>query len=82
MDNPSPNASPSSLSASNPPKLWYETIAHDGTSPFIPNGSQWKVFRNVVSDYGADPTGNSDSKEALQEAINGKWRSRKDCNVH
>ena len=61
-----------SLSPSQPSTFWYEKIAHNGVSPFIPNGSKWKVFRNVVSDYGADSSGNSDSQAAFQKAINGK----------
>lgn len=60
-----------SLSPSNPSAFWYEHITHDGTSPFIPNGANWNVFRNVVSGYGADPSGNADSRSAIQNAING-----------
>lgn len=51
--------------------FWYESITHNGQSPFIPNGSKWKVFRNVVTDYGADPTGNIDSTQAIINAIEG-----------
>ena len=52
--------------------FWYEQITHNGESPFIPDGGKWKVFRNVVADYGADPSGNKDSSSAFQKAINGK----------
>ena len=51
--------------------FWYESITHNGQSPFIPNGSKWKVFRNVVTDYVADPTGNIDSTQAIINAIEG-----------
>jgi hypothetical protein len=51
--------------------FWYESITHNGQSPFIPNGSKWKVFRNVVTDYKADPTGNIDSTQAIINAIEG-----------
>ncbi|KAF1351319.1 putative exo-beta-1,3-glucanase [Delphinella strobiligena] len=49
--------------------FWYESIAHNGESPFIPNGATWKVFRNVVADYGADSSGNLDATKAIQKAI-------------
>ena len=51
--------------------FWYESITHNGQSPFIPNGSKWRVFRNVVTDYGADSTGNTDSTQAIINAIEG-----------
>ena len=51
--------------------FWYEKINHNGQSPFIPNGASWKVFRNVVSDYGADNTGARDATNALKKAIIG-----------
>ena len=65
------NASHRSLMASN---FWYENIEHNGISPFIPNGqgAKWKVFRNVVQDYGADNTGVRDASVAIQNAINGE----------
>ena len=31
--------------------FWYENIAHNGISPFIANGDQWKIYRNV-KDFG------------------------------
>ncbi|KAN0068925.1 Pectate lyase superfamily domain containing protein, partial [Elaphomyces granulatus] len=49
--------------------FWYESIGHNGQSPFIPNGANWKVFRNVVTDYGADNTGGSDASNAIIKAI-------------
>ena len=33
--------------------------------------SNYSVFRNVVTDYGADNTGNTDASVAIQNAING-----------
>lgn len=41
-------------------------------SPFIPSGSQWKIYRNVVTGYGADNSGNSASNANIQNAINGE----------
>lgn len=36
----------------------------------------YKVFQNVVSDYGANNTGQSDASSAIQSAIRGK------CGLH
>lgn len=55
--------------------FWYESITHNGESPFIPNGASWKVFRNVVADYGADSSGNLDATKAIQKAIDGNFLS-------
>ena len=63
------NRSP--LTPGHPQTFWYEQIAHDGISPFIPGGEKWKVFRNVVAEYGADQSGKVDAQSALQKAING-----------
>jgi hypothetical protein len=52
---------------------WYEAIDHNGQSPFIPNGATWKVFRNVVADYGADNTGVQDATNAITQAIIGMF---------
>lgn len=53
---------------------WYEVIEHNGESSFL--GSEYKdsykVFRNVVKDYGADNTGGTDASEAIERAIKGK----------
>ena len=58
-------------SGSNPSDFWFESIDHNSISPFIDNGESWKVFRNVVKDYGADPTGQEDATEAIRNAITG-----------
>ena len=71
MGNNLPDATSSPLSASDPSEFWYERIDHNGTSPFIPDGSQWRVFRNAVVEYGADPKGAVDSQPAFQRAVNG-----------
>ncbi|SLM34703.1 exo-beta-- [Lasallia pustulata] len=59
-----------SLTPSNPSTFWYEQITHNGESPFIPDGSQWKIFRNVVTGYSADNSGNTASNVNIQNAIN------------
>ena len=53
---------------------WYETIKHNGEASFMQTSckSDYQVFRNVVADFGADNTGNSDASTAIQNAIDGK----------
>ncbi|KAI9927862.1 hypothetical protein MW887_002714 [Aspergillus wentii] len=53
-------------------KYWYEEIEHGGESSFLATEykNNYKVFRNVVTDFGADNTGQKDSSEAIQAAIN------------
>ncbi|EEA18713.1 exo-beta-1,3-glucanase, putative [Talaromyces marneffei ATCC 18224] len=60
------------LAASNPSTWWYESIAHNGLSSFMSSNyrSNYAVFRNVVTDYGADNTGATDASKAIQNAIN------------
>lgn len=38
-------------------------------------GSDYQFFRNVVDDFGADPTGNSDTSEALNAAV-ASWNKK------
>ncbi|PRP83184.1 exo-beta-1,3-glucanase [Planoprotostelium fungivorum] len=47
---------------------WYENVLHNGISPFMPNTSAYTIFRSVL-DYGADPTGTSDSYNAFNNAV-------------
>ncbi|OJJ44259.1 hypothetical protein ASPZODRAFT_18453 [Penicilliopsis zonata CBS 506.65] len=65
-------------------KFWYEAIAHNGESSYLDSAYKpnYKVFRNVVTDYGADNTGTRDASAAIQAAIkagssNGPDRSSK-----
>lgn len=53
---------------------WYETINHNGEASFMqsPCKSSYQVFRNVVTDFGADDTGNTDASTAIQNAIDGE----------
>ena len=52
-----------------PSQYWYETIRHNGISPFIPNGRDWKVYRNVKTDFGARGDGVTDDSAAIQAAM-------------
>ncbi|KAK7555189.1 exo-beta-1,3-glucanase [Phyllosticta paracitricarpa] len=49
--------------------FWLEQITHNGLSPFIANASTYTVFRNVVTDFGADNTGTRDASAAINAAI-------------
>jgi glucan 1,3-beta-glucosidase len=62
------------ISPTNPSTYWYESITHNGESSFMDSSykANYQVFRNVVTDYGADNTGASDASGAIQNAINGK----------
>jgi glucan 1,3-beta-glucosidase len=60
-----------SLSPTNPSGYWYESITHNGISPFIPLGSSWPVFRNVKnSPYNAAGDNVTNDAPAFQAAIN------------
>ena len=56
-----------------PSTYWYESILHNGEASFMPSSYKpnYNVFRNVVTDFGADNTGNTDASAAIQNAING-----------
>jgi glucan 1,3-beta-glucosidase len=57
-----------------PSTYWYEAITHNGEASFMQPSckSTYQVFRNVVTDFGADNTGNTDASTAIQNAIDGK----------
>ncbi|KAL4754843.1 hypothetical protein BDW72DRAFT_200512 [Aspergillus terricola var. indicus] len=59
--------------------FWMQDIRRQGTVPWG-NDPTYKVFRNVVTDYHADPTGASDSTAAIQAAINDGNRCGARCN--
>ena len=53
---------------------WYEAINHNGEASFMQPSCKtgYQVFRNVVTDFGADNTGNNDASTAIQNAIDCK----------
>ncbi|PLB52583.1 exo-beta-1,3-glucanase [Aspergillus steynii IBT 23096] len=53
------------------PGYWYANIEHNGESSFLESGSKknYTVFRNVVTDFKADNTGETDASGAIQNAI-------------
>jgi hypothetical protein len=63
------------LTATNPSTWWYESITHNGLSSFMSSDyrNEYSVFRNVVTDFGADNTGATDASTAIQNAINGMF---------
>jgi len=44
---------------------------HNGVAATLGSNSGFTVFRNVVSDYGADNSGNNDASQAINNAISG-----------
>ncbi|KAF2084591.1 glycoside hydrolase family 55 protein [Saccharata proteae CBS 121410] len=58
-----------SLTKDSPSTFWYGKIDHNGESSFLSSKDEYTVFRNVVSDFGADNTGASDAASAINSAI-------------
>ncbi|ORY15484.1 pectate lyase superfamily protein-domain-containing protein [Clohesyomyces aquaticus] len=59
--------------------FWMEGIGRKGTVPWG-NDASYKVLRNVVTDYNADPSGKTDSTKAIQKAIDEGKRCGANCN--
>ncbi|KAH7346426.1 pectate lyase superfamily protein-domain-containing protein, partial [Rhexocercosporidium sp. MPI-PUGE-AT-0058] len=57
------------LQSSTPSTFWRENIAHNGVTATL-NDDSFKVFRNVVNDFGADSSGTNDASGAINNAIN------------
>ena len=71
----SPAAGDTKISLQNADAFWYERITHSGSSPYIPGGAKWRVYRHAVNDYAADNSGSQDASVAIQNAINGRmWQ--------
>jgi len=70
---PLATTNPSKEASAPQPPYWYETIKHNGEASFMQPSckSSYQVFRNVVTDFGADNTGKTDASKAIQDAING-----------
>ncbi|KAL3470951.1 pectate lyase superfamily protein-domain-containing protein [Aspergillus californicus] len=62
-----------------PGTFWMKDIRRQGTVPWG-SDPNYKVFRNVVDDYHADPSGASDSTAAIQAAISDGNRCGEKCN--
>lgn len=58
---------------------WLEDIDDMGSSPFNANSTSYQVWRNVEA-FGADPTGQTDSTEAINNAISDGFRCGAGCN--
>lgn len=53
-----------------PDTFWLANIAHQGTSPFLSDSSEYVVYRNV-KDFGAKGDGSTDDSAAFNAAITG-----------
>ncbi|CAK7219716.1 hypothetical protein SBRCBS47491_003942 [Sporothrix bragantina] len=60
-------------------RFWMEDFQRKGTVPWG-DDPNYKVFRNVVTDYGADNTGKKDATAAIQKAIDDGKRCGEKCN--
>lgn len=59
---------------------WLADIERKGTVWGNDNSSDYSVFRNVVTDFNADPTGQQDATEAINKAISDGGRCGWGCN--
>jgi len=57
-----------STSDQKPGSFWLSKIAHQGTSPFLSDSSEYVVHRNV-KDFGAKGDGTTDDSAAFNAAI-------------
>ncbi|KAF2140154.1 glycoside hydrolase family 55 protein [Aplosporella prunicola CBS 121167] len=68
------------LAPDSPSTYWLGSVPHGGTSSYLnATYGTYKVFRNVVTDFGADNTGSRDASGSIQKAINAgasNYRSR------
>ncbi|KAK8092424.1 glucan -beta-glucosidase protein [Apiospora kogelbergensis] len=64
-------------SQSDSSSYWLAGLAQFGSQPLA--GSDYKFFRNVVEDYKADNTGDTDTTESINAAIQDGSRCGKDC---
>lgn len=74
---PVPQSSDASAASSN---YWLANIERKGTVWGNDNSTSYKVFRNVVTDFNADPTGAQDATEAINKAISDGGRCGFGCN--
>lgn len=54
-------------------EFWLPNIKHEGTSPFLVNGKNYNIFRNV-KDFGAVGDGETDDTDAFNRAISDESR--------